>query len=98
MAKQKKLQQKIQKELTAIIEIYTAQKGKEKRKQLKTFIAQKIAEILLFQEQLSNTRKEPPATQEELIPAANTNISPSPEVLKAINGDENERTDEHVQP
>ena len=57
MSKKQEKKKNLRRSLCAIINIYLKQKGKEKRKQLNTFIDQKIAEIISFSDNLSHKKK-----------------------------------------
>jgi hypothetical protein len=60
MSKKQEKKKNLRKRLYAIVDIYMEQKDKEKRKQLNSFIEQKIAEIISFSDNLSNKKKNRP--------------------------------------
>jgi hypothetical protein len=57
MSKKQEKKKNLRKSFCAIVDIYVEQKGKEKRKQLNSFIEQKIAEIISFSDNLSIKKK-----------------------------------------
>jgi hypothetical protein len=57
MSKKKEIKKDLQKKLSAIVEIYVEQKGKARKKQLSDFIEKKLAEIVVFRNNLTAQRK-----------------------------------------
>jgi hypothetical protein len=78
MSKKQEKKKNLRKSLCAIVDIYMEQKGKEKRKQLKSFIDQKIAEIISFSDNLSNKKKNSPKKEKS---ENDTEIKPQVSVL-----------------
>ena len=60
MSKKQEKKKNLRKSFCAIVDIYVEQKGKEKRKQLNSFIEQKIAEIISFSDNLSIKKRKSP--------------------------------------
>jgi hypothetical protein len=83
--KEKQKQKDLKKQMTAIVDIYASQKGKKRRAQLEVFIEQKVLEIHQFQEQLAKEKSSDVAIVEEETSFVETNFSPSPSVLQALN-------------
>jgi hypothetical protein len=78
MSKKKENRKNLRKNLYAIVDIYMEQKGKEKRKQLNSFIEQKIADIKSSSDNLSNKKKK---SLEEEKSENDTEIIPQVSVL-----------------
>ena len=83
MSKKKDKRKNLQTRLTAIVEIYIEQKGKENRKKLKDFIELKMDEIISFSESLSRRSKDKNKVPVNYIDSkGNSKVEQTPEALR----------------
>ena len=84
MSKKKKTEKPLQKRLSAIVKIYRKLKGKENKRQLKSFIDEKVSEIIAYKNTVGKQRQQ---TDNGAVPDVlpdTQNLQPSVNLLEEL--------------
>lgn len=87
MSKKKEHSKNLQKRLSAIVEIYVEQKGKQKKNTMKQFIEQKMDEIIIFNDTLNKRKrksKHAAEPNEQQVASTVPELRPSVELINNL--------------
>ncbi len=86
MSKKKEETKNLEKRVSMIVEIYMEQKGREEKKELSLFIAEKVKEIIAFRDSLKKRKKIKEILPADAPPQGAPKIAPSAALGEELQG------------